>query len=332
MDKNEIFLDKESEYNEKESYISNENDDLITNTTINGKTAFDYVKYLLNDSELNKNINYSELREELDTSTYDDTFHKNKYENNNDKEMDYNYYSEDNDNINLKDISLDEFQTEYEDYSNNIAFYKKNIYQLKKELLESKNKNKELLNENNQLKLLLQEKNINNEKKSSLFDDRYDIDYQLKLNPEQQITLEKLQELMIQLSKKIEKLKNDNESLKQKVITINNNKMNGINEFSTYKRDNLNNNQSITDILTDEECRYVLTFICKHLNIKDFTNIERNLKNVELTIKAVPQMQSFISEINDLIWKEKDEYNDNYKIHKLTETLTEIKKLIKNNY
>jgi len=42
-----------------------------------GKSALEYVKYLLNDSNNNDKINYSELREELDTSTFGgDTFNK----------------------------------------------------------------------------------------------------------------------------------------------------------------------------------------------------------------------------------------------------------------
>lgn len=234
-----------------------------------------------------------------------------------DKELVNNYFNE-KDNLNTKDVdntTIDNIPPEY----NEIDTYKNNIIQLKKELLEAKNKNEILQEENFQLKESLQKANILNEEKRKI-DEGYDIDSQLKLNPEQQITLEKLQELMIQLSKKIEKLKNDNETLKKRVILSNNES-----KFNSIIKNGNNPTNNVINILTDEECRHMLSYICKHLKINDFTNIETNLRNVELTIKSVPHMQKFITDIDDLVWKSQDDE----KIHKLSETLNEIKKLIK---
>ncbi|ORY73581.1 hypothetical protein LY90DRAFT_503125 [Neocallimastix californiae] len=172
-----------------------------------------------------------------------------------------------------------------------------------------KKKNKILEEENTQLKLLLNETKLTNERDNFVNNEG------------------KLQELMIQLSKKIEKLKNDNETLKQKVVSYNED-TNEINVLNIIKTKNKNKceTEKFIDILTDEECRQVLFYICSHLKINDFTNIDTNLRNVEITIKSVPQMQKFISEVDDLVWKSKDEDKT---IHKLSETLNEIKKLIK---
>ncbi|OUM67122.1 hypothetical protein PIROE2DRAFT_5502 [Piromyces sp. E2] len=138
----------------------------MENTEFNGKSALDYVKYLLNDSETNNRINYSELREELDTSTFEsDTFNKNKYYKNNNKELDYAYFKEEK----------DEFSTEYEEYISKINTLKNDIILLKKELLEEKNNNKVLQEENKKLKQSLQKTNIENEKKNTMMDDRYPI-------------------------------------------------------------------------------------------------------------------------------------------------------------
>lgn len=320
MDKNN--KDNNEYMYEKDSYIINniENEDkiLMENTAFNGKSALEYVKYLLNDSNNNDKINYSELREELDTSTFGgDTFNKKLFKKKDDKELVNNYFNE-KDNLNTKDVdntTIDNIPPEY----NEIDTYKNNIIQLKKELLEAKNKNEILQEENFQLKESLQKANILNEEKRKI-DEGYDIDSQLKLNPEQQITLEKLQELMIQLSKKIEKLKNDNETLKKRVILSNNES-----KFNSIIKNGNNPTNNVINILTDEECRHMLSYICKHLKINDFTNIETNLRNVELTIKSVPHMQKFITDIDDLVWKSQDDE----KIHKLSETLNEIKKLIK---
>jgi len=321
MDKNN--KDNNEYLYENESYIINniekEDEKLIENTEFNGKSALEYVKYLLNDTNNNDKINYSELREELDTSTFGgDTFNKKFYKKKDDKELVNNYFKE-KDILDTKDVNNtttidNNIPSEYDE----INIYKNNIIQLKKELLEAKNKNKILQEENFQLKESLQKANILNEERKP--DDGYDIDTQLKLNPEQQITLEKLQELMIQLSKKIEKLKNDNETLKKRVILSNNE-----NKFNSIIKNDNNLTNNVINILTDEECRHMLSYICKHLKINDFTNIETNLRNVELTIKAVPHMQKFITDIDDLIWKSQDDE----KIHKLSETLNEIKKLIK---
>ncbi|ORX53384.1 hypothetical protein BCR36DRAFT_241394, partial [Piromyces finnis] len=249
-------------------------------------STLDYVKYLLNDSEINNNINYSELRKELDTSTYEGDTFKRKSEIELD---DYIYFKEDKYKkaLNANEINYnleDELLTDNADY-----ILKSNIIQLKKELIEEKHKNQVLQEENEKLKLLLKETKMENEEKRTILDNGY-IDTHLKLNPEQQITLEKLQELMIQLSKKIEKLKNDNETLKQKVILTNLEKENKT-PINTIKLENKYLNDNYFNILTDDECRHVLYYICNHLKIKDFSNIKTNLKNVELTIKAVPQMQ-----------------------------------------
>ncbi|ORY01652.1 hypothetical protein LY90DRAFT_678656 [Neocallimastix californiae] len=223
----------------------------------------------------------------------------------------------------LEDVKDKNNSKEFEEILNKIERYKKDIEELKNELEETNNKNKILEEENTQLKLLLNETKLTNERDNFVNNEGSDMDIQLKLNPEQQITLEKLQELMIQLSKKIEKLKNDNETLKQKVVSYNED-TNEINVLNIIKTKNKNKceTEKFIDILTDEECRQVLFYICSHLKINDFTNIDTNLRNVEITIKSVPQMQKFISEVDDLVWKSKDEDKT---IHKLSETLNEIK-------